>query len=105
MNDKKNTSERIDEIIDSATNIEAVNAPPFFKDKVLNRFAKEQETTEVHYFLNWLTPNFQFVALAVFILLNLGVLYYYNAYNQERELQSFAESYGLITSQESSILN
>ncbi len=104
MNDKK-TTKFIDDLIDSASTIENVNTPPFFKDKVLSKLGKHPEANEVPQFLYWFTPKVQLVALMVFIFVNLGVLYYYENSGQEQELQSFAETYGLLSSQEESILN
>lgn len=104
MNDKKITPQIIDELIDSASSFEVVDTPPFFKDRVLHRLSKAEDN-EVSYSLNWFGPRFQWAALVVFIMLNFGVLYYYNSAQQEQELQSFAETYGLSSAQNNSILN
>ena len=105
MNDKNSTPELIDELIDSVSKIERVNTPPFFKDKVLLNIDKRQQINKVPSFLYWLTPKYQFAALLLFVFLNLSVLYYYTANNKEQELESFADAYGLSSSQEESILN
>ena len=105
MNDKKTTAKFLDELIDSASDIERVKTPPFFKDKVLNRLEKDQKAIEVPPFWYWFSPRLQLAALLVFVFLNIGVLYYYAQNSREQELQSFAEAYGLSTSQEESIIN
>ena len=105
MNDKKTTSQFVDELIESVSGIETVDTPPFFKDRVLKQLGKTEETVEVPPFFHWFTPKLQLAALMVFVLINLGVLYYYNSFNQDQELQSFAEAYGLSESSEESILN
>lgn len=105
MNDKKNTSHLVDELIDSVEGIRTVDAPPFFKDKVLGKLIREREDSSTLSYPSWFTPKFQWAALLIFVFLNLGVLYYYSNYNQQQELQSFAETYGLSSFQSDSILN
>ncbi|MEO0572066.1 MAG: hypothetical protein AAF039_10215 [Bacteroidota bacterium] len=105
MNDKKNTSQFVDELIDSVEGIRTVDTPPFFRDKVLGKLIPEKKGDGVLFHPSWLTLKFQLTALLIFVFLNLGVLYYYTNYNQQQELQSFAETYGLSSSQDNSILN
>ena len=47
MNDQKNTSKLITELVEDTTALSKVSAPPFFKDKVLNRLSTEQTEKEI----------------------------------------------------------
>lgn len=105
MNEKKNTSQRIDELIDSASGIEAVSTPPFFKDKVLNRLSQTRDSQPQLGWLPWFAPKYQMAALFLFVLLNMLVLYTYSDSNREEEIQTFAEAYGLSSAQDESMLN
>ena len=105
MNAKKNTSQRIDELIDSASGIELVNTPPFFKEKVLNRLSQTRDSQPQLGWLPWFAPKYQMAALFLFVLLNALVLYMYSDSNREAEIQTFAEAYGLSSAQVESLLN
>ena len=107
MNDKKNTSQIVDELLDSGIAIKRVQAPPFFKDKVLRQISQSNgvEDQGSHPWIHWMTPKFQWAVLGLFVLLNFTVLYYYTASEQEADLETFASSYGLSSSEETSILN
>ncbi len=105
MNDKRITSEQIDELIDSVSEMEQVNTPPFFKDKVLKKLGNIEEPVEDSVLINWFTPKLQIAALLAFVFLNLGVLFYYNTSNKQEELETFAQTYGLSASEDESILN
>ncbi|MEO9512789.1 MAG: hypothetical protein ABJN84_05905 [Flavobacteriaceae bacterium] len=105
MNDKKITPELIDELIDSASKVEVVNTPPFFKDKVLNRLSQvtvERQQAEV---LSWFTPKYQIAMLLLFAALNIVAIYSYRSSSKQQELQTFAEAYGFSESESESILN
>ncbi|WP_435624879.1 hypothetical protein [Flagellimonas sp.] len=105
MNDSENTFNHLNDLIDSVSDIKSVDTAPFFKDKVLSELAKLEGLEESSLVLNWLTPRLQIAALLAFVFLNLGVLYYYNSANQDQELETFAQTYGLSSPQEESILN
>lgn len=104
MNDKKITSQFVDELIDSISAVEPVDVPPFFKDKVLQKLGR-REVNEVPSIAPWFTPRYQLAALLLFIFLNAAVLYYYSSTRQQQELETFADSYGLSASQQESLLN
>jgi len=105
MNDKKTTSELVDSIIDSATEIDTIKTPPFFKDKVLQQLLNIDEAEPVRDWLVWFTPKYQIAALFVFLVLNFSVLYSYSHYTEQQNIKAFAEAYGLSDSQNDYILN
>lgn len=100
MNNKKNIDRLVDETLESVSSIDAVKAPPFFKDKVLNRMAQKDPIAEegVRY-LNWFKPQLQAAALICFVFLNAYVLFNNVADNTEanygENVENFAEVYGL----------
>ncbi|MDT0605450.1 hypothetical protein [Croceitalea rosinachiae] len=105
MNDKKNTSKIVDELLDFPLNIKEVNSPPFFKDRVLNKLSTLNEKKYSNDVLFWFTPKYQIIALVLFAFLNLAVLYSYISDNKASELQTFAQVSGLSSSENNSILN
>ncbi|MEM7486537.1 MAG: hypothetical protein AAF348_15120 [Bacteroidota bacterium] len=105
MDDKKNTSEFIDELIESASKIKAVNTPPFFKDRVLNKLFEVDHTEKKIDFFGWFTPKYQIAVLLLFAILNLTVLYVYRSSNKQRDLLTFVETYGFSDSESELILN
>lgn len=105
MDGKKNTQQKIDEVLETVSHIEAVNTPPFFKDRVLNRLSNDNEVNEASNVLDWFLPKYQIAALVVFAVLNFGALYVYNNNNQIEEIEAFAQSYGLSFDEDNSILN
>ncbi|WP_396590501.1 hypothetical protein [Allomuricauda sp. R78024] len=105
MDGKKNTQQKIDEVLEKVSHIEAVNTPLFFKYRVLNRLSNDNEVNEASNVLDWFSPKYQIAALVVFAVLNFGALYIYNNNNQIEEIEAFAQSYGLSFDEDNSILN
>lgn len=105
MDGKKNTQQKIDEVLETVSHIEAVNTPPFFKDRVLNILANDNKVNEASNVLDWFLPKYQIAALVVFAFLNFGALYVYNNNNQVEEIEAFAQSYGLSFDEDNSIIN
>ncbi|UII76769.1 hypothetical protein LV716_02970 [Flagellimonas sp. HMM57] len=105
MDDKKNTSEFIDELIESASKMETVDTPPFFKDKVLNKLSQIDQKKKKIDFFGWFAPKYQIATLLLFAVLNLAVLYTYLSSNEKQDLQTFAETYGFSDTNSEFILN
>lgn len=105
MDGKKTTQQKVDETLDAASRIKAVKEPPFFKDRVLREMARPITPKTVHFWLDWFTPKYQVAAIVLFVVLNALALWSYNNQNEQQELQSFAQAYGLSTSENESILN
>lgn len=105
MDGKRTTSKKVDEILNSVDGIETVKAPPFFKERTLQRLSQDHGKVAAPNLLGWFTPGYQVAAILVFIALNLFTLYSYYSSNEQQELQTFAQNYGLSTSNSESILN
>ncbi|MEO9893901.1 hypothetical protein [Aurantibacter sp.] len=101
MKDKININQLVDETINSVSKIDSVKAPPFFKDKVLNRMVQQNEQQEkgVRY-LNWFTPKYQAAALICFVLLNTAVLLSNSNTTDSytEDVSDFADVYGITSS-------
>ncbi|MGX1929739.1 hypothetical protein [Flagellimonas sp. 2504JD4-2] len=105
MDGKKITQQKIEEVLESASQIEAVNTSPFFKDKVLHRLANTEEVEESSALLGWFTPRYQAAVLILFVILNVVAIYSYRSSNQQEQITTFAEAFGLSNSENQSILN
>nr|WP_299389479.1 hypothetical protein [Allomuricauda sp.] len=105
MDADKTTQQKIDQILESASTIEAVGTPSFFKDKVLKQLTKMGESPKPVDVLAWFVPKYQMAALVLFMALNLVTLYLYTSSNEQEELETFAETYLLTEAENSSILN
>ncbi|SHG85701.1 hypothetical protein [Flagellimonas flava] len=105
MDGKKTTQQKVEQVLDTADQIKAVNEPPFFKDRVLREMAKPIAPKTVHFWLDWFTPKYQVAAIVLFVVLNALALWSYNNQNEQQELQTFAQTYGLSASESESFLN
>ncbi|QCX00377.1 hypothetical protein FGM00_09720 [Aggregatimonas sangjinii] len=95
-NSKRNIDELVAETLDAVSDIETVKAPPFFKDKVLNRIRDQNtkvEASKAPFF--WFTPRYQLVALICFVVLNTVALLSYTSDSYTDNVENFAEMYGL----------
>ena len=104
MDTNKNIQSKIDSTLNAMDAIEAVNVSPFFKDKTMNvLFAEKEETVSVW---NWFSPKLQLATLVCVVILNVVALTQINTSSYDENLDEFAESYGLSTSDDdTSILN
>lgn len=105
MDGKKTTQQKIDEVLEVASQIETVETSPFFKDKALHRLTSREELEEELPILGWFTPKYQVAALFLFIVLNAVVIYNYSSSNQQEELVTIADAFGISSADQQSILN
>ncbi len=105
MDGKKNTQQKIDEVLDTASHIESVNISPFFKDKVLHRLDSLTQPGEHNLVLSWFTPKYQVAVLLLLAILNIGAIYSYRISNQQEQMTAFAEAFGFSNTENESILN
>ncbi|MFD2727278.1 hypothetical protein [Hyunsoonleella rubra] len=105
MDTHSNLQQQIDETLNVLDSISEVNVSPFFKDKTMNLlFAKKEE--EVPSVWAWFTPKLQLATLVCVVILNVIAFTRLESISDyDENLAEFAESYGLLTSDENSILN
>lgn len=103
MDTNKNIQKKIDGTLDAMNTIETVHVSPFFKDKTMQRLFVEKEEKQVAW--SWFTPKLQLTTLVCVVVLN--VIAFTNLQNTayDENVSEFAESYGLSTSTETSLLN
>ncbi len=108
MEDKLKIGRLVDETLDGVSAIDQVEAPPFFKEKVLNRMARrDAEEVETSSFLDWLTPKYQAVALICLVALNTVALFSYSKMTEDysENIENFAEVYGLSETEDDFDIN
>ena len=105
MGDEKNIDRLVEETLSSISKIEAVQSPPFFKDKVLNRMAQQKPESDTKMnLLNWFTPRYQLATLICLVLINTIALFYSTSDSYVDNVANFAEVYGLSDTDTESFL-
>ena len=104
MDTNKNIQSKIDSTLGAINATETVSVSPFFKDKTMRRlFAEKEEIVGVW---NWFSPKLQLATLACVVVLNVVAFTQIYAYSYDENLNDFAETYGLSSSDnDTSILN
>ena len=105
MKNKQQINQQVNAAFKVLKAIGKVQAPPFFKHKVLQRIQAEQPLKQPVF--SWFTPPFQLATLAVVLLLNASVLFYSFSNIEETsvtDISIFAQEYALQPSS-NSILN
>lgn len=103
MKTNKNIQTEIDTIFDSVNHIQDVKVSPFFKDKTLDLLFVEKEQERKLWF--WFTPQLQFATLACVVVLNIFAFTKLKETTYNENVSQFAESYGLMETAETSLLN
>lgn len=103
MKTTEDIKDRVTNIFDSIDAIETVKVSPFFKDKTMQRLFNDKEETIS--FWNWFTPKLQLATLVCFLILNVIAFSQLNTSTYDENVNQLAESYGLSTSSETSLLN
>ncbi len=105
MDTGRNLQNQIDETLHVLDNIESVNVSPFFKDKTMNVLFAEKEEVQTGW--SWFTPKLQLATLACVVILNvMAFTKLEETSTYEENVSEFAETYGLLISDEdTSILN
>lgn len=104
MERQKDIQKKIDQVLNAVPIGTDINVSPFFKDKTMQRlFIEKTEKRSAFWFL--FSPQLQLATLACVIVLNVLTLTKLkeSAYNEN--ISQFAESYGLSTTTETSLLN
>ena len=103
MKTNKDIKPEIDSIFEVIDAIEPVNVSPFFKDKTMQRLFSEKEEKQIVW--SWFTPKMQLVTLVGVVILNIIAFTRLQESSYSDNVKQFAESYGLSTSTETSLLN
>lgn len=104
MDTDRNIQNQIDETLNVFDNMETVNVSPFFKDKTMNVLFAEKEVVQTGW--SWFTPKLQLATLVCVVVLNvIAFTKLEETSTYEENLSEFAESYGLSTTDDTSILN
>jgi hypothetical protein len=103
METNKNVQEKIDNTFKALDAIEPVNVSPFFKDKTMNRLFLEKEEEKAAW--SWFTPKLQLATLVCVVVLNTIAFTKFKETKYDENVTLFAESYGLYTSDDTTLLN
>ncbi|MFP4845712.1 hypothetical protein [Winogradskyella sp. PE311] len=94
---------KVQNTLESGEFIGEVEVSPFFKESVMHRIRNESEVvTDLN--RSWFTPKLQLATLACVIILNIVAFNEMRTSTYDEDVNDFAESYGLSTNIESSIL-
>ena len=97
-------NKKINDIFDSVESIEEVKVSPFFKEKVMHQIrTASDDITDTTW--SWFTPKLQLAALVCVVVLNVMAFSNLRETTYDESVSSFAESYGLSVSKESSLFN
>ncbi|WP_299123768.1 hypothetical protein [uncultured Winogradskyella sp.] len=95
---------KVQDTFDSIDSIKEVEVSPFFKEKVMHQIRNASHDIQDATW-TWFTPKVQLATLVCVVVLNIIALNSLKESTYNDNVSSFAESYGLHTSTESSILN
>lgn len=88
-----NIQDNVKQTLEVCDTIEIVKAPPFFKDKTMQRlFAEKVEVISVW---NWFTPQLQLATLVCVVVLNVFAFSQLKEDTYSNAVNEFAETYGL----------
>ena len=104
INSKNSIEEQIDHILEIGNTIDGVKASPFFKEKMMNKLFSESQEEERLVFA-WFTPRLQLASLVCVVVLNIFAFTNLDSTSYNDKISGFAESYGLSSTEETSIFN
>lgn len=104
MRTKPEIKKKVEHALSSIETIEEAKVSPFFKEKVMHqiRNASEEKNEPV---LSWFTPKLQLATLVCVVILNVIAFSNLEDNDYDENLNDFADSYGLSTSNDLAILN
>ena len=97
-------NKKVKATFDSLDSISEVKVSPFFKEKVMHQIRNASEDVQDATW-SWFTPKLQLATLVCVVVLNIMAFNNLKDSIYDENVSSFAESYGLSTSTETSILN
>ncbi|MFC0605035.1 hypothetical protein [Winogradskyella pulchriflava] len=96
-------NKKVKETLDSIESIKEVEVSPFFKEKVMHQIRNASEDLQEATW-SWFTPKVQLATLVCVVVLNVIAFNNLQKMTYNESVSSFAESYGLSTDTENSIL-
>ncbi|WP_204346017.1 hypothetical protein [Psychroserpens algicola] len=96
-------NKRVKNTLNSVDFIEEAEVSPFLKEKVMHRIRNASEDIQDKTW-SWFTPKLQLATLVCVVVLNIMAFNNLQETTYDETVNTFAESYGLSTSSESSIL-
>lgn len=102
MKTHKEIQHKVEEAFQAVDAIEKVEVSPFFKHKILQKI--DQDTEERPLAARWFTPQLQFAAIIVILLMNVAAILYSFSSTKSADIEAFAQEYNL-DSDSSSLLN
>ncbi|WP_406683092.1 hypothetical protein N1F78_10385 [Seonamhaeicola sp. MEBiC1930] len=105
METKTTIDHKINDTIGAMDSLDPIKVSPFFKDKTMNVLFAEKQIEQNAW--SWFTPKIQLATLVCVVFLNVYAFTKLDASTNsyDSELNEFAETYGLLSSTESSIFN
>ncbi|WP_299107232.1 hypothetical protein [uncultured Winogradskyella sp.] len=97
-------NKKINDVFDSVESIQEVKVSPFFKENVMHQIRTASEDIQDATW-SWFTPKLQLATLVCVVVLNVLAFNNLKESTYDENVNSFAESYGLSTSTESSLFN
>ncbi len=104
MKPNSEINKKVQETFDSIDSIKNVEVSPFFKEKVMHQIRNASDDIQEATW-TWFTPKVQLATLVCIVVLNLIAFNNMKTSTYNENVSEFAESYGLSTSTENSILN
>ncbi|NRD19730.1 hypothetical protein HNV08_06690 [Winogradskyella eckloniae] len=104
MKQNVDMNNKVKNTIDSAESIQKVDVSPFFKANVMHKIRNTSEEIQDATW-SWFTPKLQLATLVCVVVLNIIAFNSLQKSDYIESVNSFAESYGLSTTTESTILN
>lgn len=96
-------NKKVKETFDSIESIEEVKVSPFFKEKVMHKIRNAAEDVKEATW-SWFTPKLQLATLVCVVVLNIMAFNNLQETTYDENVSNFAESYGLSTSTETTII-
>ncbi|MCK8479470.1 hypothetical protein [Psychroserpens algicola] len=96
-------NKKVKNTLNSVDFIEEAEVSPFLKEKVMHHIRNASEDIQDKTW-SWFTPKLQLTTLVCVVVLNIMAFNNLQETTYDETVNTFAESYGLSTSSESSIL-
>lgn len=104
---KANTeiNKKVKATLDSAESIAKVEVSPFFKERLMHQIRNTSEEVQEVAWFSWFTPKFQLATLVCIVAINIVAFQSLKETNYTENVNDFAETYGLSTSSETTLIN